>query len=100
MEPDEAVLKIGTAVTFVTNVMVCVAGLQAYKKRAKKSILLIAVSAMIGAILAIVWRMPDETFSPNVWTMIELTGYLDLIVWCVGMCILLSEYSEQGNPGA
>ncbi|NJN05469.1 MAG: alpha/beta hydrolase [Rhodobacteraceae bacterium] len=89
---DDLIPRLAGWLTFLANVIVCVSATQLYLRQNRRSILLIAVSAGLGAALGVVSWMA-ETPSPSFWRLIELGGILDVALWTVGVCSLFREIS-------
>jgi glucose-6-phosphate-specific signal transduction histidine kinase len=94
MALDYLIPRIVGSLTFITNAIVLAAAIQFYQRRASRSVLLIAVSAALGALVSVVSWMA-ETSSPTFWALMDLAGALDLVMWSVGLCLLFREFSEH-----
>lgn len=85
--------------TFVANAVVLGAAIQFYQRRARRSVLLIAISAGLAALVAVVSWMA-ETPSPTFWHLIDLAIALDLVLWTIGVFLLFREFSKHETPDA
>lgn len=69
-----------------------------YLRRARRSVLLIAISAAIGAMLAIVGWV-SETSSTAFWNFISFCYIVDMTLWSIGCCLLLREVEKHEATG-
>jgi len=84
---------------FVTSAIVFAAAIQFYQQRARRSVLLIAISAGLNAVISIVSWMA-ETSSNVFWTLIDLGSALTLVLWATGVCLLFRELAQNEKPDA
>ena len=85
--------------TFIANAVVLGAAIQFYQRRARRSVLLIAISAGLGALVSVVSWMA-ETSSPTFWHLLDLAVALDLVLWTIGLCLLFQEFAKYEKPDA
>ena len=78
---------------FAANVLVAVSAAYTYKGTHKRSLLLIAISASIGAFLiAVPWFREDKA-SWTYWGFYTVARLCDLWLWVVGAWFLFRDYS-------
>jgi glucose-6-phosphate-specific signal transduction histidine kinase len=99
MTLDYFIPRLVSWLTFLANAIVFAAAIQFYQQRARRSVLLIAISAGLGVVISIVSWMA-ETSSKVFWTLIELGGALDLVLWATGICLLFRELAKNEKPDA
>jgi hypothetical protein len=93
---DYLIPRLAGTLTFITNAIVCAAAIQFYQRRARRSVLLIAISAGVGALVSVVsWMV--EASSATFWALIELAAALDLVLWTIGICLLFREFKKYEN---
>ena len=76
----------------IANAVVCLASLRFYRRRAMRSVLLIAVSSGLGAVLSLTYSL-SETSSLVFWIVFGLLGIVDAALWTAAMCWLYRELS-------
>lgn len=78
---------------FLANALVCALAVNAYRDTRKRCLLLIAVSAGIGAALAVVpWiRQPSPSWA--FWGFHTVATICDLGLWVVGAWLLFRDYA-------
>lgn len=99
MTLDDFIPRLVSWLTFLSNAIVCAAAVQFYQHRARRSVLLIAISAGLGAVVSIVSWMA-QTSSSTFWHLIDLAGALDLALWTAGLWLLFREFAKyEKNDG-
>ena len=79
---------------FLGNAFVFVLTLTTYQSTGRRCLLLIALSAGIGGILAIVPRIPGITPSWTFWGFWSVATLVDFALWLTGVRLLVREYGD------
>jgi peptidoglycan/LPS O-acetylase OafA/YrhL len=83
----------------VSNLIVLGITIDSYRRRPRRSVLLIAVGAAVGfAYVAMSWMA--ETTSPFFWGLMSLVNISAGVLWIAGVYLLLAEISRVEGAGA
>ena len=92
-----------TFVAFVwvlANLLVCAFASQLYQRTARRSVLLLAIAAALGAIHSVLpWIRPASS-SWGYWYLINLVNIVDAGLWLVGSWLLFREFGELYTKSA
>ncbi len=88
----------------LANVVVCALAAMAYQGTRKRCLLLIALSAGIGAVLSIAPRLRADTPSWTFWVCYTTGSICDILLWVSGAYLLFRDYAgllaHPAQPGA
>jgi hypothetical protein len=96
MSPQDAIPQIVNVTMFVTNAIVCSAAVRTYQRRARRSVLLIAISAGLGAVMTAVSSLTEV----DIWRFASIVSIVDLGLWTTGCCLLFQELARAGEESA
>ena len=85
---------------FLANMIVLGLTAAEYRRTRRRSLLLIAISAGIGAVLvAAPWIRPDVP-SWGFWGFWIVATLADLTLWVIGIRLVIKEYDQIATPSA
>jgi hypothetical protein len=96
---NQFIIRLSGWLTIAANVVVLFASIRFYIRRARLSVLLIAISAALGAMRSAVFWIA-QSWSPAAWNVLNVAFGLDLVFWTVGICLLFREFSKHEKHAA
>ena len=78
---------------FLGNAIVCSAAVRSHLRRARRSVLLIAISSGLGAVMTLVSWMCEVEIS----RLASLVAIIDVVLWTVGCCLLFRDLAEADD---
>ena len=99
---DEFASRLSGMLTFLANLIVCVAAVNFYQRRPMRCVLLIAIACGLGALVAALpWMAGERVLASRVFGhLLNLIGTADLMMWAIGSCWLFREYEKQDQQRA
>jgi len=92
MTTHDFLILLGDWLWVIANAVVCLASLRFYRRRAMRSVMLIAISSGLGAGLSLLYLLAES--SPSLlWIAFGLFGIVDVALWTTAMCWLYRELS-------
>ena len=84
---------------FMANIVVCGVATRFYQKRAMRSVLLIAVSSGLAAMVTVLsWAVEEATYSSSgFWWLTNLITVADIVMWAMGTCWFFREYERRDS---
>ena len=102
MTLDEFAPRLVGFIIFMANIVVCSAAARFYQKRSLRSVLLIAVSSGLAALVTVLsWAVDEPTYSSlGFWWLTNLITVADIVMWAIGSCWFFREYERRDSARA